>query len=281
MLPATRDGTKENAPRDTAASPYGKTAVSSVANSPAPLSHRMQATTGMTPTASPKSKRDARPDPTAAALSRSSWRSQNPADMLQPWEKDVVQLPEVQRKATLAQVYFLNHYFDSLRYLADRRARLAQFEQGMREKGYVPEDQQLEQTLAAMNLGGRTSRTRAAASSRVSESEYRRARQQHFEEERAILLHRRTKLRLAHFHIVTQVGQGGYGEVFLARKRDTGELCALKRLRKRVLIKMDEVRHVLTERDILTATRTPWLVRLLYAFQDETHVFLAMVGFLC
>jgi hypothetical protein len=37
------------------------------------------------------------------------------------------------------------------------------------------------------------------------------------------------------------------------------------------------VRHVLTERDILTATRTPWLVSLLYAFQDTEHVFLAMV----
>jgi len=30
------------------------------------------------------------------------------------------------------------------------------------------------------------------------------------------------------------------------------------------------------ERDILTATKTPWLVRLLYAFQDAQHVYLAM-----
>ena len=30
------------------------------------------------------------------------------------------------------------------------------------------------------------------------------------------------------------------------------------------------------ERDILTATKTPWLVRLLYAFQDPEHVYLAM-----
>jgi cell cycle protein kinase DBF2 len=96
--------------------------------------------------------------------------------------------------------------------------------------------------------------------------------------ERAHLRKRRTKLRLASFHIITQVGQGGYGEVFLARKRETGEVCALKRLRKKVLVRMDEVRHVLTERDILTATRTPWLVRLLYAFQDQDHVFLAMVS---
>ena len=37
-----------------------------------------------------------------------------------------------------------------------------------------------------------------------------------------------------------------------------------------------QVRHVLVERDILTATKTPWLVRLLYAFQDAQHVYLAM-----
>src|ERR1041384_1231637 len=37
-----------------------------------------------------------------------------------------------------------------------------------------------------------------------------------------------------------------------------------------------QIRHVLVERDILTATKTPWLVRLLYAFQDPEHVYLAM-----
>lgn len=41
---------------------------------------------------------------------------------------------------------------------------------------------------------------------------------------------------------------------------------------------MDEVKHVLVERDILTAVKTPWLVRLLYAFQDVEHVYLAMVS---
>jgi len=30
------------------------------------------------------------------------------------------------------------------------------------------------------------------------------------------------------------------------------------------------------ERDILTAIKTPWLVQLLYAFQDTEHVYLAM-----
>ena len=48
-------------------------------------------------------------------------------------------------------------------------------------------------------------------------------------------------------------------------------------MRKRTLAKMDEIRHVLVERDILTATKTPWLVGLLYAFQDPAYIYLCMV----
>jgi serine/threonine protein kinase len=98
--------------------------------------------------------------------------------------------------------------------------------------------------------------------------------------ERVLLRKRRTKLRVDQFRIIAQVGQGGYGSVYLARKIDTREVCALKKMRKGTLAKMDEVKHVLVERDILTAVKTPWLVRLLYAFQDVEHVYLAMVRFL-
>ena len=56
-----------------------------------------------------------------------------------------------------------------------------------------------------------------------------------------LLRRRRTKLRVDQFHIIAQVGQGGYGEVYLARKQETGEVCALKKMRKRTLFKMDEV----------------------------------------
>lgn len=96
--------------------------------------------------------------------------------------------------------------------------------------------------------------------------------------ERVLLRKRRTKLRLEQFRIIAQVGQGGYGSVYLVRKIDTNEVCALKKMRKGTLAKMDEVKHVLVERDILCSVKTPWLVRLLYAFQDKDHVFLAMVS---
>lgn len=180
-----------------------------------------------------------------------SWRSWKTGELLTPWETQVLNKPDVKRKANVAQLYFLNYYFDSLRYLSQRKARASEFEQSLQqardEAG--PAWSQTEEAREVASYNGR---------------------------ERALLRKRRTKLRLAQFHIITQVGQGGYGEVFLARKKETGEVCALKKLKKKVLVKTDEAHHVLVERDILTATRTPWLVKLLYAFQDPEYVYLAM-----
>ena len=96
--------------------------------------------------------------------------------------------------------------------------------------------------------------------------------------ERANLRKRRTRLRHGDFQILTQVGQGGYGQVYLASKKDTREVCALKVMSKKLLFKLDEIRHILTERDILTAAKSDWLVKLLYAFQDEKSIYLAMVS---
>ena len=66
--------------------------------------------------------------------------------------------------------------------------------------------------------------------------------------------------------------------MYLAQKKDTREVCALKVMSKKLLFKLDEIRHVLTERDILTSAKSEWLVRLLYAFQDDKSIYLAMVN---
>src|SRR5205814_8267433 len=111
----------------------------------------------------------------------------------------------------------------------------------------------------------------------MPQEEYDEAWNKYLGRERANLRKRRTRLRHGDFQILTQVGQGGYGQVYLAQKKDTREVCALKVMSKKLLFKLDEVRHALTERDILTAAKSEWLVRLLYAFQDDQSIYLAMV----
>ena len=99
---------------------------------------------------------------------------------------------------------------------------------------------------------------------------------QYLGRERANLRKRRTRLRHGDFQVLTQVGQGGYGQVYPAQKKDTREVCALKVMSKKLLFKLDEIRHVLTERDILTTANSEWLVKLFYAFQDDKSIYLAM-----
>lgn len=142
---------------------------------------------------------------------------------------------------------FLDYYYDLLNYVSTRQRRMATFQAHNPPPPATPDAQY--QANLTHYLG----------------------------RERANLRNRRTRLRHGDFSILTQVGQGGYGQVFLAQKKDTREVCALKVMSKKLLFKLDEVRHVLTERDILTNAKSEWLVRLLYAFQDDASIYLAMV----
>ncbi|KAK0231639.1 hypothetical protein EDD85DRAFT_971246 [Armillaria nabsnona] len=72
-------------------------------------------------------------------------------------------------------------------------------------------------------------------------SEYSKEFKNYCGHERVLLRRLRTKLRVDKFHIIAQVGQGGHGEIFLARKQETGEAWALKKKKKKTLFKMDEV----------------------------------------
>ncbi|KAH8705575.1 putative serine/threonine protein kinase [Talaromyces proteolyticus] len=165
---------------------------------------------------------------------------------LTPEELEKLQQPKVKRLANVTQLYFLDHYFDILSYVHNRQNRYNQFKAAYPAPPETPVE------------------------------EYEPALQKYLGRERANLRRRRTRLCHADFQILTQVGQGGYGQVYLAQKKDTREVCALKIMSKKLLFKLDEIRHILTERDILTAAKSEWLVKLLYAFQDDSQIYLAM-----
>ena len=98
---------------------------------------------------------------------------------------------------------FIDHYFDLLTYLADRKRRLESF-----KASHPPPPE-----------GSSYMNTRSAT-----------AWKDYCGRERAALRKRRTKTKCNDFSILSQIGQGGYGQVFLARKRDTHEVVALKKM---------------------------------------------------
>ena len=156
---------------------------------------------------------------------------------------------KTQRVVSVCKMYFLEYYCDMFDYVISRRQRTKQVLEYLQQHSQLPNSDQI----------------------KLNEewSSY-------LQREHQVLRKRRLKPKNRDFEMITQVGQGGYGQVYLARKKDTKEVCALKILNKKLLFKLNETKHVLTERDILTTTRSEWLVKLLYAFQDLQSLYLAM-----
>ena len=55
--------------------------------------------------------------------------------------------------------------------------------------------------------------------------------------------------------MLSVIGKGSYGKVLLVKKNDTGELYALKVLKKQEILRRNQVEHTMTERRILVWNR--------------------------
>lgn len=55
------------------------------------------------------------------------------------------------------------------------------------------------------------------------------------------------------FEMISVIGKGSYGKVMLVKKKDTGQLYALKVLKKAEIIRRNQVEHTMTERRILVS----------------------------
>mmetsp|Transcript_15321 Transcript_15321/g.22934 ORF Transcript_15321/g.22934 Transcript_15321/m.22934 type:complete len:440 (-) Transcript_15321:865-2184(-) len=85
------------------------------------------------------------------------------------------------------------------------------------------------------------------------------------------------KVNLMDFDILKLIGKGGFGKVWKARKKDTGEIFALKVLNKKDVVEQDLVEHTRLERDIMGKFIThPFIVSLHYAFQTDDKLYFAL-----
>ncbi|KAJ2524106.1 hypothetical protein GGI11_001048 [Coemansia sp. RSA 2049] len=78
------------------------------------------------------------------------------------------------------------------------------------------------------------------------------------------------------FDFVKPISRGAFGRVYLARKKATKDLFAIKVMRKKDMINKNMVTQALAERRALSLLSTDWVVQLYYAFHSSKHLFLVM-----
>lgn len=103
-------------------------------------------------------------------------------------------------------------------------------------------------------------------------------------EELKIQKESRKKMCPGDFESLVVIGRGAFGEVRLVRRKGkpedpaTGQIFALKSMKKEMMVIKNQIHHVKAERDALAQadSSNQWLTVLHYSFFDETHLYMAM-----
>jgi len=72
------------------------------------------------------------------------------------------------------------------------------------------------------------------------------------------------------------IGEGGYGKVFLVKKKDNAKLYALKKVKKKLFNNALRLKDVINEKNIMIRSFHPFTVKLYFTFQDKKNLYYVM-----
>nr|XP_023883510.1 serine/threonine-protein kinase tricorner-like [Quercus suber]POF22711.1 serine/threonine-protein kinase tricorner [Quercus suber] len=87
---------------------------------------------------------------------------------------------------------------------------------------------------------------------------------------------KRHKICVDDFELLTIIGRGAFGEVRLCQEKKSGNIYAMKKLKKSEMVKRGQVEHVRAERNLLAEVASHCIVKLYYSFQDAEYLYLIM-----
>ncbi|CAA7410015.1 unnamed protein product [Spirodela intermedia] len=148
-------------------------------------------------------------------------------------------------KVAAAKQFIENHYRNQKKNLQERRERRWVLERKLASSD-VPEEEQI-------NLIKDLER---------KETEFMRLK--------------RHKICVDDFDLLTIIGRGAFGEVRLCREKSSGNIYAMKKLKKSEMVSRGQVEHVKAERNLLAEVASHCIVKLYYSFQDAEYLYLIM-----
>jgi protein kinase A len=80
--------------------------------------------------------------------------------------------------------------------------------------------------------------------------------------------------KIEDFQLQRTIGTGSFARVMLVKHGD--QSLALKILEKQSIVELNQVKHILSEKRILQAINSPFIVNLIYAFKDNAYLYLVL-----
>ncbi|KAG0173595.1 cAMP-dependent protein kinase [Apophysomyces sp. BC1015] len=78
------------------------------------------------------------------------------------------------------------------------------------------------------------------------------------------------------FELMEILGTGTFGRVYLTEFKNSGKFYAMKVLKKSEVVKLKQVEHIKSEKEILASIRFPFVVDLFCSFQDGVNLYMLL-----
>lgn len=81
---------------------------------------------------------------------------------------------------------------------------------------------------------------------------------------------------LKDFELQDTLGTGTFGRVYLSKFQPSSKYYAMKVLKKSEVVRLKQVEHLLSEKQILSSVRFPFIVDLFCTFQDDSNLYMLL-----
>ena len=110
----------------------------------------------------------------------------------------------------------------------------------------------------------------------VNQEKIKLIKREIYEKEMASNRKAREKLTIRNYESIAIIGRGAFGEVHVCREKKTGDIVAIKKIKKEILILKNQIIHVRNEQSLMSNIKSPWIVDLKASFQEGDYLYLVM-----
>ena len=87
---------------------------------------------------------------------------------------------------------------------------------------------------------------------------------------------KREKQTIYDYESIAIIGRGAFGEVHVCREKKTGNIVAIKKIKKEVISLKNQIIHTRNEQFLMSKIKSPWIVDLKASFQEGDYLYLVM-----
>ena len=110
----------------------------------------------------------------------------------------------------------------------------------------------------------------------INEKDKNRIINEIFHQESQKIRQKREKQTIHEYESLSIIGRGAFGEVHVCREIKTGNIYAIKKMKKDTLTLKNQVIHIRSEQLFMSKAKSPWIVDLKASFQEDDYLYLVM-----